>query len=315
MNYDFRKLSGEVANAAAFVGTLLTIAGIAGRYHYLAEVVTHLQPWLGLCFAVYIGIKLLLHQAKSAAAALIPLLINLYPLMMLHLPQPRQVWPAQPVQITILQANVLTSNSDSAKLLNLVRKVKPDIIVLHETGKRWLRDLRSLRHSYPVYAENPREDNFGAAIYCRTTNATATVEHMNDPGMLPLSKVELTIAGKTLTIYGVHLLAPIIQDFWHQRNISTLDLARRTAILQNPVIVTGDFNNTPWSYHYRAFIRHSALLDSSQGRGVITTWPVDTLIKLPLDHCFHSKDVIITGRRRGPDIGSDHYPLIIKAVY
>ena len=60
----------------------------------------------------------------------------------------------------------------------------------------------------------------------------------------------------------------------------------------------------------------SGLHDSSQGRGPLPTWPADSpLLRIPLDHCFHSGDVRILAKRPGPDIGSDHLPLIIDLAF
>ncbi len=315
MNAEVKKFIGGLADAAAFLGVIFTIAGLFGDRHYFVEIFTHARALLALCFAGYIGLKILLKCRKTALLAMIPLLVNAVPPLMLLLPQRGQRAPLNPLSVTILQANVLTSNRQADKLLALIAAVAPDVIVLQETNRRWLDTLAPLKTEYPVYAEHPREDNFGAAIFCRHTNAVASIEFLSDPDALPLSRVDLLAGGKVLTIFGVHPLAPIGSYHWHWRNAYTLELARTLAEMRGAVIAVGDFNNTPWARHYREFREVSALLDASQGRGALTTWPAGALLRLPLDHCFHSEAVVIRSRRRGPHIGSDHYPLIIEAQY
>ena len=315
MTNHFRKFLHGLADTGAFFGVLFTVAGLFGRYHHFIEIFTHIKLPLAICFAGYIGLKLILKSKKAALLAVIPLLINAAPPMMLLLPQHRQKKPHDPVSLKILQANLLSSNRESGKFLSLVDKIDPDVIVLQEINKRWQVDLRVLKKRYPVFAEHPREDNFGAAIFCRQTNAVATIEFLSDPDMLPLSRVVISNGSKELSIFGVHPLAPITANFWKWRNDYTLELAGKLANESGPVVVTGDLNNTPWAHYYKQFVKISGLLDASQGRGPLPTWPAGSVIKLPLDHCFHSEEVIIKKRRRGPDIGSDHYPLIIEAVY
>ena len=314
MSNDFRRFLLGMADAGAFLGVIFTVAGFFGRFHYFIEIFTHLKLALALCFAGYISLKLLLGNRRIAALALLPLLINAVPPLLLLLPQQRQEEADGPVAVRILQSNLLTSNRRADKLLELVEQVDPEIIVLQETNRRWLFDLAVLKERYPVFAEHPREDNFGAAIFCRNTNAVATIEFLDDPDALPLSKVVYTSGSKRITVYGAHPLAPVSPYLWKWRNEYTLQLAAKLANEKGAVVVTGDLNNTPWAYYYKQFKRISGLLDSSQGRGPLPTWPAGRAV-LPLDHCFHSEDVLIRRRERGPHIGSDHYPLIIEAVF
>jgi len=34
-------------------------------------------------------------------------------------------------------------------------------------------------------------------------------------------------------------------------------------------------------------------------------------LRIPLDNCLVSEEVAVAGRRVGPDIGSDHLPLVV----
>ena len=56
----------------------------------------------------------------------------------------------------------------------------------------------------------------------------------------------------------------------------------------------------------------TGLRDSSRGMGLQPTWPADIpLLWIPIDHCLYSDGIEIRGRRTGPDVGSDHFPLIV----
>ena len=103
---------------------------------------------------------------------------------------------------------------------------------------------------------------------------------------------------------------------WRGRNRFTLELARKLRKIGGPLVVVGDFNNTPWSASFHAFLAVSGLHDSAQGRGPLLTWPTGApLMRIPIDQCFYSDCVQILSKRLGTDIGSDHLPLIIDVAF
>ena len=69
--------------------------------------------------------------------------------------------------------------------------------------------------------------------------------------------------------------------------------------------ILGDLNVSPWSPHFGGLLRES-------GRGVQATWPTNLApMRIPIDHCLVSPDVSVVGRRVGPDVGSDHFPIVV----
>lgn len=310
----------RLAEAAAFLGVLGTVAGLLGKHAWFLEVFTHFKLQLALCFLFYAGLELAARRRGHAAASLALCLFNAAPALLLFLPAGAQARaPAEPhaAHLRILQANVLTCNTNAPALLSLVARESPDVVVLQEPDDWWLRHLAPLTNSHPVYASLARDDNFGAAVYCRTGALSAAVFTLSDPEGAPSTLARIASCGRVLTVVGTHTLAPYDDYQWRGRNSFTLELAGALRKIKGPLVVTGDFNNTPWSAHFRAFLRASGLLDSAQGRGPQLTWPASSppLARIPLDHCFHSADVRILSRRAGPEIGSDHLPLIIDVAF
>jgi endonuclease/exonuclease/phosphatase (EEP) superfamily protein YafD len=59
-------------------------------------------------------------------------------------------------------------------------------------------------------------------------------------------------------------------------------------------------------------MRISNLHDSRKGFGIQPTWPSDKpIFMVPIDHVLVSKEIRIQNRFTGPDIGSDHRPVIV----
>ncbi len=309
----------RLAEAAALLGVLATLGGLLGRHVWFLELFTHLKVQLACCFVLYAALEWAARRPRLAAASLAFAALNAAPALLLFLPAASGATPAQPpaARLRILQANILTGNTNAPALLALVARENPDVVVLQEPDTRWLQQLAPLTNSHPVFAALPRDDNFGAALFCKTNALSAEIFLLGDPEGAPSAQARIAVGGRTLTVVGTHTLAPYNDYMWRGRNRYTLELAGRLRRTGGPLVVTGDFNNTPWSAHHRAFLAASGLYDSAQGRGPQATWPASAppLARIPLDHCFHSPDVRVLARRPGPDIGSDHLPLIIDVAF
>lgn len=313
----FKGLRG-LTEAAAFLGVLFTLAGLAGNQVWFFEIFTHAKVQLALCFFVYAVIELTARRHRLALAGFAFCAANAFPSLLLFVPAEAGAHAAPPAhRLRILQANVLTCNTNAPALLTLVARENPDVVVLQEPDDWWLRKLAPLTNDYPVCATLARDDNFGAAIYAKTNALSADIFTLGDPDAAPSTCARIAVGGAVITVVGTHTLAPYTRGMWDGRNRFTHRLAEKLRTVKDPLVVTGDFNNTPWSAHYRDFVETSGLLDSSRGRGPLPSWPASApaFLRIPLDHCFHSPDVRILAKRLCPDIGSDHLPLLIDVAF
>ena len=76
-------------------------------------------------------------------------------------------------------------------------------------------------------------------------------------------------------------------------------------------IVMGDFNSTPWSDVQTAF-RKATWLDN---RGpLVATWPaqIPAPFRVPIDTVFVGGGLTLRDLRAGPNLGSDHLPVIAE---
>jgi hypothetical protein len=76
-------------------------------------------------------------------------------------------------------------------------------------------------------------------------------------------------------------------------------------------ILMGDFNSVPWSDVQTAF-RAATWVDN---RGpLVTTWPAQlpAPLRVPIDTVFVGGGLTIRDLSAGPDLGSDHLPLIAE---
>lgn len=100
---------------------------------------------------------------------------------------------------------------------------------------------------------------------------------------------------------------------WRNRYLQWLALQIGT---QGSAVVGGDFNATPWSSAYRELRQRSGLADAAEAKMPWPTWCprawIGCVLGLPIDHLLHGADWRVAQFEIGPDIGSDHRPLIVS---
>jgi endonuclease/exonuclease/phosphatase (EEP) superfamily protein YafD len=116
--------------------------------------------------------------------------------------------------------------------------------------------------------------------------------------------------GKPLTLLLTHVHTPFAGEI-HRRQFEALADARER--LGKRLAVCGDFNAVPWSSSFRDLASAADLTDSHRGHWLEGSWPSwGALVRVPIDNCLVSDGVAVLDRERGPDVSSDHFPLIIR---
>jgi endonuclease/exonuclease/phosphatase (EEP) superfamily protein YafD len=75
--------------------------------------------------------------------------------------------------------------------------------------------------------------------------------------------------------------------------------------------VVGDLNATPWSSGLR-IATASGLGFRSLQPAWTPTWQAGSVFAIPIDHALGTAPLVITRRMVGPDLGSDHRPLVVS---
>ena len=232
-------------------------------------------------------------------------------------------------RISILIYNVLYDNREVAALRDLIRETDPDIILLSEPTQWWFEQLNGLEEDYPHTLFQPQENHYGKLLYSRLELEDPEIRFLIDPKIPSIrTKVRLR-SGTLITLYGVHPRPPGLKppdeeeeedsdrEDTDMRDAELLSVAKEVDELGTvPVIVAGDFNDVAWSHTTHLFQRISGLLDPRVGRGFINTFDTkNPLLRYPLDHVFASPHFLLVELRRLPDIGSDHFPMLVILDY
>ena len=216
--------------------------------------------------------------------------------------------------LTLLLANVLSSNTEFERLFELLDEENPDVIALLEVSPDWLVELDALRADYPYSYAEARDGNFGIALFSRLPITSAN--HVDSPPFgHPTINASLTVGEETLHLVATHPMIPVGKKIYEARNEQLESLP---GLLQKPAgatVLIGDLNTAMWEPSYRALEEATGLRNSRRGFGILPTWPTFMpFAMIPIDHVLVSREIGVKRVHTGRRIGSDHLPLIVTLV-
>ena len=215
------------------------------------------------------------------------------------------------VELKLLHANVLSSNTEYDRLIRLLDTEAPDLVMLQEVSPDWLVALDELRANYPYSYAEAREGNFGIALFSRVP--LRSVSHFDSPPFgYPTIVASLDIDGQVLHFIGTHPMIPVSGTFYDARNEQLAGVARLLGKQAEPKILVGDLNLSQWDINYKLLEQQGGVRNARKGFGILPTWPVFLpFAMIPIDHVLVSETISVTGFYSGPRIGSDHLPLVV----
>jgi endonuclease/exonuclease/phosphatase (EEP) superfamily protein YafD len=135
--------------------------------------------------------------------------------------------------------------------------------------------------------------------------------------------LDLMVDDTPLKLIAVHPASPRNKPYWEDRQRYLSDLASLTEKAvggsSGPVVLIGDWNLSPWSAHFVSFLDRFSLgtaLDSfiPKTTRFFFDYRLRWLIGAVVDHVAVTADLGISEVKLGPDIGSDHVPLVVDLM-
>ncbi|MCX6996820.1 MAG: endonuclease/exonuclease/phosphatase family protein [Kiritimatiellaeota bacterium] len=303
---------GFLTAAGVMAGTA-SLLGFLGSCHWLLDLCSHFRVQYFLGLGVTALLLLMLRQRRAAAVFGALALVNLSMVLPLYFgKKPTPAAGGIPVRAMLI--NVNTRLGKAADVSAAIRRFNPDFVVLEEVSVPWLSDLKPVLAGYRYSVCEPRADNFGIALFSKFPCTRSRVAYIGDAD-IPSIIAEIETPRGWCTVLATHPLPPRSREYSGFRNGQLAALPRWVRRATSPVLLLGDLNTTPWNYYFKRLLAESGLQDSAQGRGVQATWPAfHPLLRIPIDHCLCSPEIGIVNRQVGPDVGSDHFPLIVDFV-
>jgi endonuclease/exonuclease/phosphatase (EEP) superfamily protein YafD len=245
------------------------------------------QRWLFLALPLAVGI--------TFASYLVPR----------DLPGPADGEAPRSAPLGVAVVNLWSGNRDLGRLAQWLDTETPDLVALLEVTEAHRAQLESL--PYEVKFLHPRNSNFGLALLCRAAPEQLVV--LDEESPFP----SLLASWSDYRLLVTHPMPPISAT---ARQAGDDQLERLYAGLREgpPLIVVGDLNATGWDLRTRP-LREAGMVEARRGHGMLPTWPVrQGWLGIPIDHIYLPAGWQSLECRRGPDIGSDHFPLFCRAA-
>lgn len=302
-----RRAAGSLTVWLGLVG-LASGLGLLARSWWPLELFAHFRvQYLGLSVLLAIGLAALgrLRTAGLAVGLAGFHLLWVAPAWLAERPAPGGV------QLRLVEINLNSQNTDHARVAAFIRSEDPDLVLLLEVNERWLTALESVARGYPHRIARPRGDNFGIALWTRLPVDRLEIARIGSG--LPSAVARLLTPQGCLTLLGTHPPPPAGASLAAERDQQIEAVARKLSASEGERVLLGDLNLTSWSPVFDDLIADSGLRDTRTGFGLQATWPTWFWpLSIPIDHCLISAGLRVVDRRVGPEIGSDHRPIVIE---
>ncbi|MDF7798099.1 endonuclease/exonuclease/phosphatase family protein [Pontiellaceae bacterium B1224] len=287
--------------------TVATLLGFLGRLNWMLELFSHFRVQYLQIALLLAGICLWVRRNKCASALAAVAALNYIFILPLYLGKPSAP-NTKPVRAMLM--NINAQNGNTAQVIYAITNASPDLIVLEEVTPHWAFELSQLATNYPHHIMEPQEGCFGIMLLSRYPLAHGEIVEIGNAGV-PSIITEVHFPEGAVSVIATHPLPPITASYARERNGQLEALSAVVKQQKYPVLLIGDLNVTTWSPYFQTLVKESGLKDSMKGFGFQPSWAANFFLKIPIDHMLHASEINIHNRQIGPDIGSDHFPVIV----
>lgn len=305
--------------------TLLSLVSYVG-WNIVLELSSHFQVQYLMINLLLLGLLCFTRRKSLIIICFFCVAIIMTQIVPWYIPQAR-VGGNTTGNFRVLISNVHAQNKSYSKILSLVRKEKPDLAVFIEVSPPWVKQLESLEDILPHSTGLAMPYNLGITVLSQVPLSNTSINFFGTRDKtIKFKKAsilgDLAINGQVISLIATHPATPVNPVVFQSRNKQLDEISKYVQHLKTPVLMVGDLNTTMWSPYYRRFVNKTGLRNARLGFGILPTWPTKNtfsrippalsgLLSIPIDHCLVSPEIKVANISTGPNIGSDHLPLII----
>jgi endonuclease/exonuclease/phosphatase (EEP) superfamily protein YafD len=292
--------------------TLATILGFFGPMWWAFDVLSSFRFQYAVVLLV---VGLLYGMAFGRASSLIFVaagLVNAALVLPLFIASPAQA--SGDDALKIVSFNVQASNKNREVITRWVANSGADLVFLLETSSDWESTLSDASLPYVVMDEIPQDRVYGITVLAKEELEVDLLRVGVTKDVVV--RAEASIGTDPVAVYAFHPRSPTSEADAQYRDEVMEEVAALVDAETVPAVVVGDLNATPWSYAFKKLANEGNLVDSLRGNGYQASWPASLWygFKIPIDHMLHTAELTTVTRNLGPDLGSDHAPLMVTVA-
>ncbi len=285
------------------------ILGFLGRFNWFFDVFSHFRLYYLIALILGCFAALFFKKWIEAGISGVIALLLIFSILKFYQPVERT---DELSTLKIISINLLSSNSEYQTVIDFVMEEEPDVVIFQELSPKWFTELDALKEMYPIQKMIPRMDNFGIGMMSRIPLDRIEEFDFSTVGV-PSLLISTLFEGEELSILATHPLPPIWGRYFKARNDQFDSLSSFIETFDNEILLIGDLNSTNFSPNFSRLMKNGKLRDSRLGFGLLPTWHAgNPLISVTLDHALVTDGLIVSDRRTGPYIGSDHLPVVVE---
>jgi endonuclease/exonuclease/phosphatase (EEP) superfamily protein YafD len=300
------------------VGAIAGLACLGGAFSDWLDVLTHAAPLWMVCSVLGLILAVLASRDDERRALVAVAALGIAALVLLMAPEllSRLRPPETPAKgvatLKLIQFNLWAENDAPQDTAAWILKQNADVVITEESGGNAWRVLRALKKAYPYSTACHAKYGCDTRIHSRWPIVD---EHdfYGDAESLVATRATLRHPAGDFTVVGTHFVWPIPAGRWQAQ--SRLLAEKVAPFAKDSLIVTGDFNATPWSWSLR---RQDKALGLERRTRALASWPTGQFIRiakapfpvLPIDQVYAGKAWKTVKVERGPSLGSDHRPVV-----
>jgi endonuclease/exonuclease/phosphatase (EEP) superfamily protein YafD len=234
--------------------------------------------------------------------------------------------------LKVISFNLSYDNTGFKPAVDFLAKSGADLIGLSEVTPEAKKALARLNDLYPYRVDCVGEDQFCELMLLSKKPLRYGFAGKIGAKLTYVASADVDFQGSAVSVALAHIVLPFVKPDWQplQQWLAPGDpspLLPKTPVLWQSMqmavladyakslgrdrIVLGDFNSVPWSDVQVAF-RAATGLDN---RGPLApTWPaaLPAPLRVPIDTVFVGGGLTLRNLHPGPDLGSDHLPVIAE---
>ncbi len=326
----------RVAAIAFAVGAAtVAILGFLGFAVAELDLLNHLQPFIftaaivGLILAILVlgdGQWRLAVVAYAATGFILSATLVAPEVVSGLLPRAPLPADSRPV-LKAMTFNIFGLNYEMARVRDYIFAEDPDIIAFQEYFPEQREPLHPMIvERYPHFAHCLGGKRANIGLYSKLPFTQTDTGACNEEETVQVRTARILASfmlpdGTQFSVMTTHLDWPLPIA---RQEAEIADLVAAVNRVRGPLLLMGDFNSTPWSYALRGLAADTATTRHTRN---LVTYPLaftlprfsarsDGLVPLvpflPLDHVFSRGGVAVHELAAGPDVNSDHYPVVFR---